>query len=199
MPTQYASGGRRVLQARAHWKKRAMMSGANAAVKAGLSGSVAGSKRAAPYRTSQAFKRQRVSMIRKGKTSRRSQGGLAAVPGLTVGLRRRPTVTSKDLLDMVAPNMHVNEQYSFENNWPRGKQGLYESGHMTVAEMDQWITKMQDSSSVNPLGGVNILGSTFANYTFWHNGYTVKLSTIRARQMWLTRCLISILGRCRPV
>jgi len=180
-PTQYASGGRRVLQARAHWKKRAMMSGANAAVKAGLSGlgsyvanSVAGSKRAAPYRTSQAFKRQRMSMGLRKRMARRSQGGLAAVSGLRVGRSRRPTITSKDMLDMLAPTMHINEQRSFENSWTRGKQGLWEEAHMTVAEMDQWITKMQDSSSVNPIAGANILGNTFANYTFWHNGYTVK-------------------------
>lgn len=174
------------------------MSGANVAVKAGLSGlgsyvanSVAGSKRGAPYRTSEAQKRYRMTQVKRNR--KRGNGGYPAVPSLRIGRRRVPRISSKNLIDMYAPNMHINEIDGFEISWTRGQQAVYNNFHLTVPEMDQWITKMQDASSVNPLAGTS-LTSTSTNYTFWHNGTTLKYTVANSS----TNDVILDVLRCTP-
>lgn len=90
------------------------------------------------------------------------------------GSRASPNMTTKNLTDMIAPVIHLNEVRSFEIPWVHRKQGIGFEAHYTVVEMDQWLAKMQDTSAVNPLAPVNVLGNTFANYTFWDGGMTVK-------------------------
>lgn len=158
------------------------MSGANVAVKAGLSGlgsyvgsSVVGSKRSAPYRTSEAQKRYRMTQEKRRRKAYKSGGGRAEVPTVYRGRKHVPRITSQNLIDMYAPEMHINRQSAFEFSWTRGQQGINLQQHLTVAEIDECLTKIQDSSMVNPLGSTSVF-ATSTNYTFWYNGCTLKFT-----------------------